>query len=72
MYKLTELEELDLSFNKKLKRLDDKILQLTNLTKLNCSYCDSLVHPPSAVCYQGISAVRKYFADLQAEKRKLD
>ena len=28
VYKLTELEELNLSDNKKLKRLDDKILQL--------------------------------------------
>ena len=67
MYKLTELEELNLSDNKKLKKLDDKILQLSNLTTLNCLGCDSLVHPPSAVCEQGISAVRKYFTDLQAE-----
>ena len=72
MYKLTELEELDLTFNEKLKKLDDKILQLSNLTKLNCSYCDSLVYPLYAVCKHGISAVRKYFTDLQAEKRELD
>ena len=72
MYKLTELEELDLFDNEKLKRLDDKILQLTNLAKLYCYGCESLVHPPYAVWYQGISAVRKYFTDLQAEKRDFD
>ena len=72
MYNLTELEELDLSYNKKLKRLDDKILQLSNLTKLDCSYGHSLEDPPSVVWEQGISAVKKYFTDLQAEKRELD
>ena len=72
MYKLTALEKLHLSSNKKLKRLDDKILQLTILTTIDCDVCPSLVHPPSAVCNQGISAVRKYFTDLQAEKRDFD
>ena len=72
MYKLTELEKLHLSSNEKLKKLDDKILQLTNLTTIDCDDCPSLVHPPYSVCNQGISAVRKYFTDLQSEKRDFD
>ena len=72
MYRLTGLEELDLTFNEKLKKLDDKILQLSNLTKLDCSYGHALEDPPSVVWEQGISAVKKYFTDLLAEKRELD
>ena len=67
VYKLLTLQVLDLSCSEKLKRFGDQLLQLTHLSKLNCSLSKQLVHPPFAVCEQGITAVKKYFEDLQLE-----
>ena len=59
---------LDLCWNTELKKLDNKILRVSSLTKLYCSHCFSLAHPSPAVCDQRLPAVIKYLTDLQTEK----
>lgn len=51
--------------NISLKSIDAKILNLKHLLELNCRLCPSIKTPPIGVCYQGISAVRKYYKDLK-------
>ena len=65
LYKLSALKTLTLSYNTDLKRIEEDILNLTNLCHLNCTECSSLEYPPYAVCQEGISAIRKYFTDLK-------
>ena len=64
VYNLSNLTQLDVSFNKKLVRIDEQILKLTNLQHLSCRDCELLEHPPYAVCEQGLSAIQKYFTEL--------
>ena len=68
VYNLSNLTQLDVSFNKKLVRIDEQILKLTNLQHLSCYGCELLEYPPYAVCKQGLSAVQKYFTDLITAK----
>ena len=47
-------------------RIDEQILQLTNLEKLSCKDGNLITYPPYAVCQQGLSAIQNYFTDLIA------
>ena len=68
VYNLSNLTQLDVSFCKKLVRIDEQILKLTNLQQLLCYGCELLEYPPYGVCNQGLSAVQKYFTDLITAK----
>ena len=70
VYNLSALIELRVSFNKKLVRIDEQILKLTNLQLLSCYGCELLEYPPYAVCEQGLSAIQKYFTDLSTAEGK--
>ena len=70
VYKLSALTELDVSSNKKLVKIEEQILILTNLKQLECDGCSSLEYPPYTVCKQGLSAIQKYFTDLITAKGK--
>ena len=61
MYKLASLKSLDLRFSEKLIRIDQQLLQLTHLERLDCIGCESLQHPPYGVCWKGLAEVKEYF-----------
>ena len=68
IYELTSLKTLKLLENGTLEKIEQDILELPDLSTLDCDKCTSLTSPPYAVCKQGLTAVRKYFTDLNAEK----
>ena len=68
VFNLRTLTTLDISDNDTLVRIDDQLLQLTELGALHCRGCHSLKYPPYAVCEQGVEAVRKYFTDLRSTR----
>ncbi|XP_067941065.1 malignant fibrous histiocytoma-amplified sequence 1 homolog [Watersipora subatra] len=68
IYKLDKLAFLDLGWNTKLLKIESAVLEMKSLVKLDCRGNDSLKEPPYSVCQQGITAIRKFFIDLAAEK----
>ncbi|XP_067932967.1 malignant fibrous histiocytoma-amplified sequence 1 homolog [Watersipora subatra] len=68
IYNLEKLETLDSSRNDKLLRIENAVLGMKNLVSLDCTLCYNLKEPPYSVCQQGITAIRKFFVDLAADK----
>ena len=67
LYKLTSLQNIDIARNREVKEISSEVLKLVNLVELDCEDCTSLTHPPYSVCQQGLSAIQKYFIDLQKD-----
>ncbi|XP_078616326.1 uncharacterized protein LOC144884731 [Branchiostoma floridae x Branchiostoma japonicum] len=67
--RLTQLERLILKGNR-LQTLPAEVGKLTNLLHLNVNR-NSLTKPPSAVCGQGITAIRQYFEELERSEEKV-
>ena len=58
------LEVLDLSGNRTLRCIPAGVFRLPKLMGIHVNGCESLTSPPEAVSKQELSAVRKYFSDL--------
>ncbi|XP_067932963.1 malignant fibrous histiocytoma-amplified sequence 1 homolog [Watersipora subatra] len=41
---------------------------MKNIVSLECSGCKNLKNPPYSVCQQGLTAIRKFFVDLAADR----
>ena len=67
---LLNLEELNLKDNRSLLRLSADVCRLPKLSAIELDGCHSLVSPPAGVSKQGLSAMRKYFTDLEKDGRK--
>ena len=67
VYKLSALVELDVSYSKELVLIEERILKLTNLQKLECNGCKLLEYPPYAVCKKSLLAIQNYFKDPAKE-----
>ncbi|XP_067940445.1 leucine-rich repeat-containing protein 1-like [Watersipora subatra] len=64
VFKMQNLRELDISDNKNLTKIDEKILNLKHLTSFKCNGCFNLVSPPYAVCQQSLTAIKSFFEDF--------
>ena len=62
--KLENLEVFDLDDNKSLMCIPAGVFRLSKLNDIRINGCRSLISPPEAVSKQGLSAMRKYFSDL--------
>ena len=58
------LEVLDVSENRALRCIPAGVFRLPKLMRIHIIGCRSLTSPPEAVSIQGLSALRKYFSDL--------
>ncbi len=67
--RLTMLKMLCLD-NNQLTKIPAEIIQLTKLKTLNLNN-NFLTSPPLEIAKQGIKAIRKYFTDLEGEKKEL-
>ena len=65
VYKLTSLKYLSLSRNSKLLKIDEQLLQLIHLVRIDCEDCYFLKHPPHHVCSKGLSKIKEYFIKLR-------
>ena len=68
LFALKNLTELDLGFNQ-LTELPPQIVELTKLERLMLRG-NPLISPPYEIAEQGIESIRKYFANLEEEKKE--
>ena len=64
------MEELDIRDNKTLLGIPAGVFRLPKLEVINFEGCKSITSPPDGVRKQGISAIRKYFTDLEKGGKK--
>ncbi|XP_067940460.1 malignant fibrous histiocytoma-amplified sequence 1 homolog [Watersipora subatra] len=69
VFKMENLRTLNISGNRNLTKIDEKILNLQHLTSLNCDRCFNLVSPPYGVCEQGLAAIKSFFEDRALEQQ---
>ena len=67
---LSNLEKLNLESNNSLLRISADVCRLPKLRRIELDGCYSLVSPPVGVSKQGLSAMLKYFTDLEKDGKK--
>lgn len=67
LYTVTSLVQINFKDNRQLYSIDERILNLHFLRKLNLFGCRSFSYPPKSVTDQGLPAVKAFFLDLKVE-----
>jgi len=65
VYRMANLEVLHIEDIPHLEELSSEILNMKHLKNIKCYNSFALRSPPYAVCQQSLSAIKKYFTDLQ-------
>ena len=61
IYELRKLQTLDMRFNVFLERIEEKILELPELSALECEGCEDLDFPPYYVVQRGMPEMKRYY-----------
>lgn len=64
VYKLTNLESLDMSYNRNLASVGGEVQYMPRLQSLSVKGCKFLACPPKELCKEGLYAIRQYFEDM--------